>query len=306
MSFQPISISPTQGKLWLAAIKPPMYIVAIIPICVGTAIAFRETQALHQGIFGLFLFSSICILAWTNISNDFFDSQTGIDQNKAHSLVNLTGQPELVFWIGNLCLLIGVLGVAWISWLQQSWVVCGLVLLGCGLGYLYQGPPFRWGYQGWGELLCFLAFGPLGVEAAYYSQTSRWSWVALAAGIVVGLSTSLILFCSHFHQVEDDRAAGKRSPVVRLGTEGSARLLPWICGFIYAITLSFVMGRVFPLLTLTSLLSLPFAIQLNRLLLRHHHQPEQISHSKFIAVSLHFVVGLGLGLGFMVMSKSSL
>jgi len=40
---------------------------------------------------------------------------------------------------------------------------------------------------------------------------------AAAAAAVVGATTTSVLFCSHFHQIEGDAAAGKRSPLVRLG-----------------------------------------------------------------------------------------
>ena len=38
------------------------------------------------------------------------------------------------------------------------------------------------------------------------------------AATLVGLTTTSILFCSHFHQIEGDIAAQKMSPLVRLGT----------------------------------------------------------------------------------------
>ena len=38
------------------------------------------------------------------------------------------------------------------------------------------------------------------------------------AAVLVGLTTTSILFCSHFHQIEGDIAARKMSPLVRLGT----------------------------------------------------------------------------------------
>lgn len=38
------------------------------------------------------------------------------------------------------------------------------------------------------------------------------------AAFLVGLTTTSILFCSHFHQIEGDIAARKMSPLVRLGT----------------------------------------------------------------------------------------
>lgn len=35
----------------------------------------------------------------------------------------------------------------------------------------------------------------------------------------------MILFCSHFHQREGDKAAGKLSPIVRLGLPTAAKVL---------------------------------------------------------------------------------
>lgn len=94
-----------------------------------------------------------------------------------------------------------------------------------------KGLSCRLGYLGLGEVLCFVAFGPLAVAAAFlchalpyvaapsaaaYLQSTLHLWAPAAA--VVGLTTSSILFCSHFHQIAGDTAAGKRSPLTRLGT----------------------------------------------------------------------------------------
>jgi 1,4-dihydroxy-2-naphthoate octaprenyltransferase len=283
-------------KLWMAAIKPPMYSVAIMPIWVGTAVAFAETKIIHVGVFSTFLTAAILILAWENLSNDVFDSETGIDKNKKHSLVNLTGNKSLIFWLGNLFLCLGLLGILAIAWWQQDLTVIGLILLCCALGYSYQGPPLRLGYQGLGEIICFFCFGPLGVAAAYYSQTQTWSQSSLAASVVVGIATSLILFCSHFHQVKDDLAAGKRSPIVRLGTATAAQLLPWFGGSIYPLTAVFVILGVFPIWTLLIWASLPAATKLFRHVKQYHNQPEKVSNCKFIAVAVHFWSGLSAGI----------
>jgi 1,4-dihydroxy-2-naphthoate phytyltransferase len=291
-------IEPTNSKLWLAAIKPPMYSVAIIPIWVGTAIAFAETKTINVSIFLTFLFSSILILAWLNLSNDVFDADTGIDKNKAHSVVNLTGNKTLIFWLSNLFLALGVSGILAISWWQQDLMVIWLVLLCCALGYSYQGPPFRLGYQGLGEIICFFTFGPLAMAAVYYSQTQTWSLTNFAASVIVGIVTSIILFCSHFHQAEDDLAAGKKSPIVRLGTKKGAAVLSWSCGSIFALTIIFVTVGILPLWTLLIFLSLPFALKLCRHVSQHHDQPFKVSNCKFTAVALHFFSGVLLGLGF--------
>jgi len=293
-------IERPNSKLWLAAIKPPMYSVAVIPISVGTAIAFAETNTIDFSIFSTFLMSAVLILAWLNLSNDVFDSETGIDKNKAHSVVNLTGNKPLVFWLANLFLAVGVSGICALSWWQNDPTVIGLVVLCCALGYSYQGPPFRFGYLGLGEIICFFTFGPLAFAAAYYSQTQTWSAANFAASAIVGITTSIILFCSHFHQVEDDLAAGKKSPIVRIGTKKGAELLQWFCGSVYALTVLFWAIGLFPIGTLLIFGSLSFAIDLCRHVKEYHDRPEKVSNCKFIAVSLHFCSGLLLVLGFVL------
>lgn len=275
-----------------------MYSVAVIPIVVGTAIAWAETGRFRIEIFSAFILAGIAILFWLNSSNDAFDAATGIDRNKPHSLANLTGRPALVLWVANLSLALGLSSLGAIAWWQHDVTVLAIVALCCALGYAYQGPPFRWGYRGWGEPICFITFGPLAVEAAYYSQTRAWSPAALLAAAVVGIATTLILFCSHFHQLEDDAAAGKRSPIVKLGTARAARLVPWMAGAIFALTGFGIAIGVFPWQTAIVGLSLPPAWKLSTLIRDHHAHPDRVSHSKFIAVSLQFWSCSLLGLGF--------
>jgi 2-carboxy-1,4-naphthoquinone phytyltransferase len=293
-------VEQSNNKLWLAAIKPPMYSVAIIPIWVGTAVAYAETRILNGVIFSTFLMSAILIIAWLNLSNDVFDSETGVDKNKAHSVVNLTGNKQLVFWLSNLFLVAGILGIFAIAWWQRDFTVIAIVLLCCTLGYSYQGPPFRLGYQGLGEFICFFTFGPMALAAAYYSQTQSWSMTCLAASVIVGITTSVILFCSHFHQVEDDAAVGKKSPIVRLGTKRGSQVLWWFGGSVFALTTLFVLMGIFPIWTLLLFVSLPSALKLCRHVHQYHDQPEKVSNSKFIAIGMHFFSGLLLGLGFVI------
>lgn len=294
------SSSPRNRKLWLAACKPPMYSVAIMPIGVGSTVAYWEWGHLDGRVLATFVLSAVLILAWENLTNDVFDAATGIDVNKHHSMVNLTGSRGLVFGLGMVCLGAGLAGIVSIAWQQRDPTVLILIALCCLLGYAYQGPPLRLGYQGLGEGLCFLAFGPLGVGAAYYSQTQTWSWASQGAGLVVGLTVTLVLFCSHFHQVEDDLAAGKRSPIVRLGTARGAAILPWWCALAFGVVaLGIALGR-FPAWTALTAASLYPAWQLCRHVGRYHNQPDRVSTAKFYAIGFQFWNNLLLLLGFVL------
>ncbi len=306
VQFSEMTTQPIQAlgkrKLWLAALKPPMYSVAIMPILVGSLVALAETQILQVGIFLTFMASAILILAWENLCNDVFDSETGIDVNKHHSLVNLTRNKPLILAMGNVCLGLGIVGIVTIALRQQDPTVLLIILLCCLLGYAYQGPPFRLGYQGLGEILCFWAFGPLGVGAAYYSQTQSWSVGSQVAGVIVGITTSLVLFCSHFHQVEDDIAAGKRSPIVRLGTQRSGQLIPWLCGLVLTLIVGAAIAGYLPFWTLLALMSNVSVVRLSRHVLAHHDQPEKIFDAKFYAIGFHFWSGVLLSLGLVLPS----
>ena len=302
-SISPAVQQANKKQLWLAALKPPMYCVAIAPICAGSAVAYQQTSQFQLGTFSLFIAAAVLILLWENLSNDVFDATTGIDKNKHHSLVNLTHNRPLIFWLSNLSLLLGVSGVFLISIWQKDPTVLALVLACCALGYLYQGPPFRLGYQGLGEILCFISFGPLAIAAAYYAQTQSWAALSpalLPTCLIVGTTTTLVLFCSHFHQREDDLQAGKKSPIVRLGTHRAAQLLPYICGSIFAISGLAIAQRALPLATLLLWASLPVAIKLCRHVIAFHDQPQRVSNAKFLAIHFHFWSGLLLVSGLLL------
>lgn len=298
MTFQ-TSALPSRRRLWLAALKPPMYTVAVIPISVGSAAAYGVEGTGSPLVFALFLGAAIAIIAWLNLSNDVFDADTGIDANKAHSVVNLTGNRRLVFWLSNAFLTLGLGGIGLITVLQGDFTVLGIILVCCALGYSYQGPPFRLGYLGLGEVICFLTFGPGAVAAAYYSQAQRFGPALLFPALFVGLSTSIILFCSHFHQVKDDLAAGKLSPVVRLGAQTSAWVLIGSLILLFLLPVGAVLFRLAPATSLLILLSAPFALQLGRKIQRERDQPALVSNSKFVAVNLHFFSGLLLALAYL-------
>ncbi|MEB3229341.1 MAG: 2-carboxy-1,4-naphthoquinone phytyltransferase [Synechocystis sp.] len=299
MTDSSVAVAPlSRRKLWLAAIKPPMYSVAVIPITVGSSVAFAHTEQWRGGVFALFLSAAIAIIAWINLSNDVFDSDTGIDVNKAHSVVNLTGKRNLVFWISNGFLMLGLGEILGIAWLEQDWTVPALIAVAVFLGYTYQGPPFRFGYLGLGEIICFITFGPLAIAAACYAQCQQFTTDLIAPSVFIGISTSIILFCSHFHQVADDRAAGKQSPIVRLGTQRGATVLAIAVACLYVTIGVGVALTLMPWQTLLALASLPWAIQLVNHVNQYHDQPTKVSNCKFIAVNLHFISGALLAIGY--------
>ncbi|SAY39187.1 2-carboxy-1,4-naphthoquinone phytyltransferase [Candidatus Synechococcus spongiarum] len=315
----PSEVAEQQRRLWRAAVKWPMYAVAVMPALVAAGWLLgpgRSAWRLQPQQLALFLLAAVLLLAWENVCNDYFDAQTGVDVHKPHSLIQLTGAPRLVLMAAQLCCVLGLLLMVQVA-MASSWWLLPLVLASCCCGYLYQGPPFRLGYQGLGEPLCWLAFGPLATAAALVGLGAPALGpegggpldLSLASQLGCGpaLATTLVLFCSHFHQVEDDLAHGKRSPVQKLGTARAAALVPWLVAVALLAEVMPVAWGAWPPTVLLALASLPVALPLIRLLGRHHHQPERISHSKFLALRFQMANGVlfagGLALGAFTLSS---
>ncbi|MEB3158623.1 MAG: 2-carboxy-1,4-naphthoquinone phytyltransferase [Synechococcus sp.] len=293
-------------RLWKAAIKWPMYSVAVMPVLLAAGWRLSAGEPVRWGQCAGFLVSAVLLLLWENLSNDLFDADTGVDAvGKPHSVVALMGRKRPVRQLAWLALALGLVLMLVLA-LRSSPLVLALVAICCALGYVYQGPPFRLGYLGLGEPLCWLAFGPFATAAALLvlappavaDNRLAIPWgTAFTLGAGPALATSLVLFCSHFHQVEEDAIHGKRSPVVRLGTARAAALIPWFVAGTLAMEWWPVLQGTWPPLALLGGLGLPAGASLTRLLRLHHHQPERIHHSKFLALRFQALNGLGLTAG---------
>ncbi|EOA33422.1 hypothetical protein CARUB_v10020546mg [Capsella rubella] len=267
-----------KAKLIWRAIKLPIYSVALVPLTVGASAAYLETGLFLARRYAILMLSSILIITWLNLSNDVYDFDTGADKNKKESVVNMVGSRAGTLAAAVTSLVLGVAGLVWTS-VNASNIRAILLLASAILcGYVYQCPPFRLSYQGLGEPLCFAAFGPFATTAFYLLLGSSsemrqlpLSGMVLSSSLLVGFTTSLILFCSHFHQVDGDLAVGKYSPLVRLGTEKGSFVVRWAIRLLYSMLLALGLTRVLPLpCTLMCFLTLPVGNLVSSYVEKHH------------------------------------
>ena len=294
----------TQKKsLWKKAIKWPLYSVAVMPIILAAGWKHGTGEILRLDQLIGFLIASILLLIWENLTNDLFDATTGVDEFKLHSVVALTGKRRLIRNLAY-CVFITGLGLMLLLALRSHSAVFLLVIGSCFIGYLYQGPPFRLGYQGLGEPLCWIAFGPLATAAALLvlspnaNSTNPIPWgTAFLLGSGPAVATSLVLFCANFHQVVEDSTHGKTTLLVRLGTKRSAALIPlFVIVSLLLEWIPIIHGK-WPITAALGAIGLPPAIALIRLLKKHHNNPAMISESKFLALRFQTLNGIGLSLG---------
>nr|CAB3496834.1 unnamed protein product [Digitaria exilis] len=292
--------------LWRAA-KLPIYSVALVPLTVGSASAYHHAGLFFVKRYFILLAAAILVITWLNLSNDVFDSDTGADKNKKESVVNIIGSRAVTQNAAIASLLLGFAGLFWAFAEAGDARFIFLVMCAIFSGYVYQCPPFRLSYQGLGEPLCFAAFGPLATTAFYFSNSSvnmpRTALLPLtktvvASSVLVGLTTTLILFCSHFHQIDGDLAVGKMSPLVRVGTEVGSRIVVVAIAMLYILLAGFGICKALPsACTVLCALTLPVGKLVVDYVLKNHKDNAKIFMAKYYCVRLHALFGIALASG---------
>nr|XP_043626513.1 2-carboxy-1,4-naphthoquinone phytyltransferase, chloroplastic isoform X2 [Erigeron canadensis] len=299
----------SKATLVWRAIKLPIYSVALVPLTVGSAAAYLQTGVYSAKQYALLLASSILIITWLNLSNDVYDFDTGADINKKESVVNMIGSRSGTLMAALLLLALGSTGLVWAA--MEAANMRSMLLLASAItcGYIYQCPPFRLSYLGLGEPLCFAAFGPFATTAFYLLQGSSSTMVKslpitgtiLSASVLVGITTSLILFCSHFHQITGDKAVGKLSPLVRIGAKTGSNVVKTAVISLYALLFLLGICRALPV---TSIFLCALTLPMGRLVVSfvsdNHQDNMKIFMAKYFCVRLHALFGAALAAGMVV------
>ena len=105
--IEPGGSGRSRAELWKAAVKAPMYSVGVVPIAVAAAAVYWKTGAFSPARTALLALGAVAVIGWLNLSNDVFDSMTGVDATKEESVVNLTGSRVRVFLAAHALLLSG-------------------------------------------------------------------------------------------------------------------------------------------------------------------------------------------------------
>ncbi|KAK1306932.1 hypothetical protein QJS10_CPA10g00950 [Acorus calamus] len=298
----------SRATLIWRAVKLPIYSVALVPLTVGSAAAYLQTGVFFGRRYLVLLAASVLIITWLNLSNDVFDFDTGVDKEKRESVVNLIGSRSLTHIAAIASLTFGFFGLFWVS--MEVGDIRSILLLTCAIicGYIYQCPPFRLSYHGLGEPLCFAAFGPFATSAFYLSQSSKTlsgelchlplTGTILCSSFLVGLTTSLILFCSHFHQIDGDHAVGKLSPLVRIGTQTGSKLVKVAIVALYLLVFVLGFSKVLPpLATFLCALTMPIGKAAVSFIEENHRDKFKIFMAKYFCVRLHTLFGVALAAG---------
>ena len=210
-------------KKWIAGARLPTLPASIVPVLIGTAAA---GMPYHFGRAALAAIVALAIQIGCNYANDYSDGIRGTDKNR-------TGPQRLV--ASGLATPAAVLRAAWISFGVAT--VAGIVLslqvdpwliavgfAAIAAAWFYTGGKRPYGYNGLGEIVCFIFFGFVGTLGSTYVQHGSLTLVSVLASLAVGSLTTALLVVNNLRDIPGDAANGKRTLAVKMG-DGPTRQL---------------------------------------------------------------------------------
>ena len=207
-------------QIWLVAIRPRTLTISVVPVVVGTALAWAEYRLFTWVTLLVTLSGALLIQIGTNLHNDAADFERGADtpQRLGPRRVSAEGwlKPAQLRQAAHLSFAGAFLLGFYLIWVG-GWPIAVLGLLSLTAAYAYTGGPRPIAYTPLGELFVFVFFGLAAVTGSFYLQTLQWSWNALLSGAAVGLPAAAVLIINNYRDRDTDSCAGKRTLAVVLG-----------------------------------------------------------------------------------------
>jgi 1,4-dihydroxy-2-naphthoate polyprenyltransferase len=259
-------------NVWLRAAQAQSFVVSVIPVLVGAAIAAGQGSPLVWPLLLLTLVGVLAIHAATNMSNDYIDYKTGVD-NQPPEIISpftagsrvlpdklLTPEQHKRAWLA-LYAVGAAIGLYLAYAVADGWVI---LVLGGSMGLLslfYTYPPLKLQYHGAGEVLVGVIFGPVLVFGAYFVQAHRIDLLPIVASVPFGLFVSAFLLVNEMPEWQSDPKGGKQTVPARVGLEKSMKIYIALMAAGYAWIIVAVVLRFLPPLALLGLASLPLGLK---------------------------------------------
>ena len=226
----------------LAASRPKTLLAAVLPVSLGTVLAYTSNESFNYILFGSIILSTLCIQIATNLFNDAIDSKKGADTDqrigpKRMASSGILTQQSLIIAGLTFCFMAMTFSLPLIVARGMPIIIIGIISL--LLAYGYTGGPWPLAYKGLGEIFVFLFFGLIAVNGTFYVFTGHISLESILLGAQSGLLCAIIISINNVRDIAEDRKCGKLTLAARHGIT-FARIeililstLPYLLGLIW-------------------------------------------------------------------------
>lgn len=214
-------------RAWLLAARPKTLSGAAVPVMIGVALAYVDSQEYVADVFSwtaalLCLLFAFIMQVDANFINDFFDYASGNDDAATRlgplractqGWVKIDSMKRAIASTTVVACLVGLPLVYYGGW--EMVIVGALCVVFC---FLYT---THLSYLGLGDVLVLVFFGIIPVCCTYYVQLHTLTWQVFLASVACGLVIDGLLIVNNYRDRYNDERDHKITLVVRIGSEAT-------------------------------------------------------------------------------------
>ena len=296
-------------NIWLKAIRAPFFTATIIPVSLGSIIAWHNTGNFMWLKFFFTMLGVLFVHTGTNLANDYFDHLSGCDESNQTPTPFSGGsrviqenliRPRKILYASLICFIMGSGIGFYLNNICKGNIILILGIIGVSLGFFYSIKSFRIGYGGLGEVAVGIGFGPLIILGSYYVQTETLPFSIFLISIPIGILIALVIFINEFPDYLADKSVGKRTIVVRIGKRKAMVLYNILLASVYLAVAFLITVNILPKMSLIVLLSLPLAIKAFAISRKNFDKIHELLPANISTIALHFLIGVLLCTGFVL------
>lgn len=213
---------------WIGGARLRTLPLGIAPVALGTATAYTLGDGEWHPVRALLCLAvALGLQIGVNFANDYSDGIRGTDSHRVGP-ARLTGSgaasPRSVLTVALVFFALAALAGVTLVVLSEIYWLLAVGAVSVVAAWFYTGGKRPYGYAGLGELFVFVFFGLVATAGTTLVQAGTVSLESWVAGIAAGLFASAVLVANNVRDIEQDRAAGKKTLSVRIG-KTSSRIL---------------------------------------------------------------------------------
>lgn len=307
--------TPPKGfGLWLMAARAYSFPASIIPVLFGSVLAVLLNPGLQFNFLNFFLclFGCIFVHVGTNLINDIYDYEKGMDKEDKTLGIPHGGSMVLSMGIVTIkqmktgafiSLLIASLIGIYLYMVAGVWILY-LALFGLFSAIFYTAKPIALKYKALGDIQVIISFGLGMTLGAYIVQTHQFSYLPLVFAIPLGLLIDAILHSNNIRDINFDGKFGVKTLPILIGEKLSVKVYYGLILGAYLCVILFVALKMLPWFALLSLITLPLALKLVKMSdgfpVESHARFEYGTKHIMMTAQLNMMFGLTLVIGLLI------
>jgi len=272
--------------------------LALSSAILGSFLAYADGKFVLP-VFILTLTTTLFLQILSNLANDFGDSMHGTDninrlgpeRTVQSGKISKSEMKRLIFVFVALSFISGGLLIFYGIKVSNPgmiilFFVLGIASIVAAIKYTVGKNPY--GYAGFGDLFVFIFFGLIGVCGTYFLHTNQFHLILLLPAASIGLLSAGVLNLNNMRDIDNDAASGKKTLVVRMGSENAKIYHTLLIVLALVLTVIFVLETWQSIYQLMFLLSVfPLGFHLYEVF--KNHVPQKLNNQlKVLALTTFF------------------